>query len=147
MVKLFVGGFPLDINEMDLAKLIAPHGTISTIKMIRDRATKKLKGYAFVEMATQTDADQVIEALHNAELKDRVLTVKIVEETEQTSPPPRRPSFQGGRPGQQRSSSSYGRSGSNYSRPDSNYGRSDSSYGRSDSNDDPNKKKRPRRSL
>jgi RNA recognition motif-containing protein len=139
MVKLFVGGFPLDINEMDLAKLIAPHGTISTIKMIRDRATKKLKGYAFVEMATQTDAEQVIEALHNAELKDRVLTVKIVEETEQTSAPARRP-FQGGRPGQQRSSSSYGR-------PDSNYGRSDSSYGRSDSNYDPNKKKRPRRSL
>jgi len=123
MVKLFVGGFPLDMNEMDLAKLIAPHGTISTIKMIRDRATKKLKGYAFVEMATEADAEQAIEALHNTEMGDRVLTLKVVEETE--AAPTRRPAFKS-RPTQQRSTTT--------------------SYNRVNTYSDPNKKKRPRRS-
>lgn len=113
----------MDMNEMDLAKLIAPHGTISTIKMIRDRATKKLKGYAFVEMATQTDAEQAIEALNNTEMGDRVLTLKVVEETE--AAPARRPAFKS-RPTQQRSSGT--------------------SYNRVNTYSDPNKKKRPRRS-
>ena len=113
----------MDMNEMDLAKLIAPHGTISTIKMIRDRATKKLKGYAFVEMATEADAEQAIEALHNTEMGDRVLTLKVVEETE--AAPTRRPAFKS-RPTQQRSTTT--------------------SYNRVNTYSDPNKKKRPRRS-
>jgi RNA recognition motif-containing protein len=35
LVKLFVGGFPLEIDELELAKLFAPHGDISTIKIVR----------------------------------------------------------------------------------------------------------------
>lgn len=80
MVKLFVSGFPLEITEMELAQLIAPHGDIATIKIVRDRQTKKCKGYAFIEMATLTDAENAVIALDGAQLQDRELTVKISEE-------------------------------------------------------------------
>jgi RNA recognition motif-containing protein len=80
MIKLFVSGFPLEITEMELAQLIAPHGDIATIKIVRDRQTKKCKGYAFVEMTTLTDAENAVIALDGAQLQDRELTVKISEE-------------------------------------------------------------------
>jgi len=80
MIKLFVSGFPLEITEMELAQLIAPHGDIATIKIVRDRQTKKCKGYAFIEMATLTDAENAVIALDGAQLQDRELTVKISEE-------------------------------------------------------------------
>ena len=41
MVKLFVGGFPLDIQEIELAQLFAPHGDISTVKIVRDKKTRQ----------------------------------------------------------------------------------------------------------
>jgi RNA recognition motif-containing protein len=77
MVKLFVGGFPLEMTEMELAMLIAPHGNIGTIKIVRDRQTKKCKGYAFVEVLTEEDAVKVAAALDGEEMQDRVLTVKV----------------------------------------------------------------------
>jgi RNA recognition motif-containing protein len=80
MVKLFVSGFPLEITEMELAQLVAPHGDIATIKIVRDRQTKKCKGYAFIEMATLTDAENAVIALDGAQLQDRELTVKISED-------------------------------------------------------------------
>jgi hypothetical protein len=67
MYKLFVSGFPLEITEMELAKLIGPHGTIATMKIVRDKKTRICKGYAFVEM------DGVM-------IGERALTVKISEE-------------------------------------------------------------------
>ncbi len=80
MVKLFVGGFPLEITEMELAMLIAPHGNISTIKIVRDRQTKKCKGYAFVEVLTEEDAVKIAAALDGEQMQDRVLTVKVSED-------------------------------------------------------------------
>jgi len=90
MVKLFVSGFPLDITEIELAKLIAPHGDIATIKIVRDKKTRICKGYAFVEMETEEGAEQASEALNGSVMQERELTVKISE----TPPaPPQRPKF------------------------------------------------------
>jgi RNA recognition motif-containing protein len=44
MTKLFIGGFPLDITELELVQLVAPYGTISTIKIVRDKQTHQCKG-------------------------------------------------------------------------------------------------------
>jgi len=57
MVKLFVGGFPLDMEEMELAQLFGPHGDISTIKIVRDKKTRMCKGYAFIEMPDRIAAE------------------------------------------------------------------------------------------
>jgi RNA recognition motif-containing protein len=80
MVKLFKGGFLLEMTEMELAMLIGSHGNISTIKIVRDRQTKKCKGYAFVEVLTEEDAVKIAAALDGEEMQDRVLTVKVSEE-------------------------------------------------------------------
>jgi RNA recognition motif-containing protein len=79
MVKLFVGGFPLDISEMELAQLFALHGDVATVKIVRDKKTGTCKGYAFLEMNDQESADRAIDALDYAEVRDRMLTVKLVE--------------------------------------------------------------------
>jgi len=79
MVKLFVGGFPLDMSEMELAQLFIKYGDLATIKIVRDKKTRTCKGYAFLEMMDQESADRAIEALDSAPLDGRVLTVKIVE--------------------------------------------------------------------
>ena len=80
LTKLFIGGFPIDADELDLARLLGPFGDISTIKIVRDRKTGHCKGYAFIEMAGRIAAENAIAALHETEMADRVLTLRIVEE-------------------------------------------------------------------
>ena len=79
-MKLFVSGFPLDMTEMDIVKLFNVHATVGTIKIVRDKKTKRCKGYAFLEMTDQAGADRVIEALDGSPLGDRLLTVRQTAE-------------------------------------------------------------------
>jgi RNA recognition motif-containing protein len=80
VIKLFVGGFPLDITELELVMLIGTHGDVDTIKIVRDKKTRKCKGYAFVEMKDQEGADRAVEALDGTLIGDRLLSVKITED-------------------------------------------------------------------
>lgn len=80
MIKLFVGGFPLDITELELVKLFGPHADINTIKIVRDKKTRVCKGYAFVEIIDKDAVDRAIEALDGTAMGDKVLSVKITEE-------------------------------------------------------------------
>jgi RNA recognition motif-containing protein len=80
MIKLFVGGFPLDMDEQQLAEMIAPHGDIQTVKIVRDKKTRICKGYGFVEVSDQFSAEHVILALDGMQMGDRQLTVSIREE-------------------------------------------------------------------
>jgi RNA recognition motif-containing protein len=89
MIKIFVGGFPLDFTELDIAMLVGLHGDISTIKIVRDKKTRICKGYAFVEMATKDGAERAVEALDGTEVGGRQLNVKIREE-KPAAPAPRR---------------------------------------------------------
>ncbi|MGN6638235.1 MAG: RNA recognition motif domain-containing protein [Mucilaginibacter sp.] len=88
MVTLFVGGFPLDIEEIELAKLIMPHGQIHTIKIVKDKKTRICKGYAFVEMVDLEAAENVIANLNGMAMGDRTLTIKISEEKPKPAPKP-----------------------------------------------------------
>lgn len=78
-VKLFIGGFPLEMDEMGLAQLVGPHGTIEIMKIVRDKKTRICKGYAFVEMKTMADAEAVMIALDDEPLGDRKLSVKLAD--------------------------------------------------------------------
>jgi RNA recognition motif-containing protein len=78
-VKLFIGGFPLDMEEMRLAQMIAPHGRIEVMKIVRDKRSGICKGYAFVEMATDDDAVAVMAALDGEPAGDRALSVKLAD--------------------------------------------------------------------
>lgn len=87
MVKLFVGGFPLDMQEIELVKLFNTFAEISTIKIVRDKATRKCKGYAFLETTGLAGAEMAINALNGKIMEGKALTVKIADEKE-ASPRP-----------------------------------------------------------
>jgi len=81
MTKLFVGGFPLNMKELELVQLVSPYGTVDTIKIVRDKKTGKCKGYAFLEMSDLAGAENAMDALNGVMLKDKALTLNIVPET------------------------------------------------------------------
>ena len=80
MSKIFIGGISPQFTEIQLAELIAIHGEILTVKIIYDKATKKGKGYGFVEMRDPNAAHQVIEALNGTTMGQRELQVSLVPE-------------------------------------------------------------------
>lgn len=80
MVKIFIGGLADNIQEMDLAIFVSLHGKIETIKVVRDRATGKCKGYAFIELLNIEDAKNIISMLNGETFKGNVITVKLSEE-------------------------------------------------------------------
>jgi RNA recognition motif-containing protein len=80
MIKLFVGGFPLDMDELGLAELFGPYGNISTVTIVRDKATKLCKGYGFIEMQKQEEANEAVAGLNGRQMGDRQLSVKPATE-------------------------------------------------------------------
>lgn len=81
MIKLFVGGFPLDMTELEIVQIIAPYADVVTIKIVRDKKTKICKGYAFLEIADRAGAEQAIIELDGTPLAGRELRLSIVETT------------------------------------------------------------------
>ena len=86
MTKLFIGGFPLEMTEMEVVQIIAPFAEVVTIKLVRDRATKKCKGYGFVEVSNEEDAKMAIAALDGSVSGDRVLSLNMVTSKETEAP-------------------------------------------------------------
>ena len=73
--KLFVGNLPFDTGESDLQDLFAQAGTVDTVKVMRDMATGRARGFAFVEMASDDDAQKAITDFHEHQMDGRALVV------------------------------------------------------------------------
>lgn len=73
--KLYVGSLPYSISEEELKDLFAPYGEIESVRVITDKATGQSKGFAFVEMVNEEDAQRAIEALHGKQVGGRTLIV------------------------------------------------------------------------
>ena len=73
--KLYVGGLPYSVTDEQLTELFQSHGTVESAKVITDRYTDRSRGFGFVEMSTQQEAEQAIQALNGTELEGRSLTV------------------------------------------------------------------------
>ena len=84
--KLFVGNLPFNVTENDLQDAFAPHGTVIEAMLMMDRATGRSRGFAFVTMASDTDAQKAIEALNGKDLGGRALTVNIARPREERPP-------------------------------------------------------------
>jgi RNA recognition motif-containing protein len=81
LVKLFVGGLPSDIEEIELVQLLAIYGEVLTVKIVRDRITKKCKGYGFLEMANIEAAENVIKFMDGKPIgKKNTLVINLVKE-------------------------------------------------------------------
>ena len=77
--KLFVAGFPYALTEEELADAFAQAGTVSSAKVIKDRETGRSRGFGFVEMSTDEEAQAAIQMLDQTKLGERMINVKIAE--------------------------------------------------------------------
>jgi len=73
--KLYVGNLPYETTESDLQTLFAAVGHVSTVTIVRDRATGQARGFAFVEMNDEEGARKAITELDQHQLGGRSLTV------------------------------------------------------------------------
>ncbi len=73
--KLYVGNLPYETGETELQELFARAGTVETVKVMRDMATGRARGFAFVEMSTDEEAQKAITELNEFQLGGRGLTV------------------------------------------------------------------------
>ena len=73
--KLYVGNFPYNTTEQDLQSLFAGAGTVDNVNLMRDMATGQARGFAFVEMASDEDAQKAISMLNDRDFGGRNLTV------------------------------------------------------------------------
>jgi cold-inducible RNA-binding protein len=73
--KLYVGNLPYDTSEQDLQTLFAGAGTVETVTVMRDMATGRARGFAFVEMATDDEAQAAIRTLADSSFGGRQITV------------------------------------------------------------------------
>ena len=73
--KLYVGNLTYAVTASDLEQLFGQHGTVESAQVIADRDTGQSKGFAFVEMKTDQEAQAAIAALNGKEMNGRALTV------------------------------------------------------------------------
>lgn len=106
--KLYVGNLSYTMTEDDLSELFAQAGTVKSVTLIKDRDTGRSKGFAFVEMGTQAEAEKAISMFNSMRVKDRELTVNIARPREESS----RGGYGGRRGGDQRSGGGTPRRGS-----------------------------------
>src|SRR5215471_7865372 len=86
--KLYVGNLTYGVTDSDLEQLFAAHGTVQSAQVIMDRDTGRSKGFGFVEMGSDQEAQAAIAALGGKEVDGRTLTVNEA-----------RPKTEGGRGG------------------------------------------------
>ena len=75
MKKLFVGNIPHSTTEAELRTLFAAHGAVEQVSVVTDRDTGRSRGFAFVEMTNDDEAERAIAALNGKELNGRALNI------------------------------------------------------------------------
>ena len=75
--KIFVGNLPFQLDDIELEDLFKEYGEVSSAKVVVDRRTGRSKGYGFVEMGAEDNAQQAVEALNGAEVKGRLINVSF----------------------------------------------------------------------
>lgn len=74
-MNIFVGNLNYYLNEDELRQVFEEYGEVSSVKIIRDRDTGKAKGFGFIEMPNDTEANTAISNLDGAEIKGRNVRV------------------------------------------------------------------------
>lgn len=74
-MKLYVGNLSYNMSDGDLDQLFSTYGTVRSAQVIMDRDTGRSKGFGFVEMSSEQEAQAAIQGLHGKEVEGRTLTV------------------------------------------------------------------------
>jgi len=73
---MYIGNLSYNVRESDLRQVMEEYGTVESVKLIMDRNTNRSKGFAFVEMPENAEAQQAINKLNGAEYVGRQMVVK-----------------------------------------------------------------------
>ena len=84
--NIYVGNLVWDANQDDLFQLFSQYGKVTRAQVISDRETGRLRGFGFVEMENDDEAQKAIEALNNFDHKGRALTVNEAKPREERAP-------------------------------------------------------------
>lgn len=115
-MNIFVGSLPFSIEEADLRESFEAYGAVDSVKIISDKFTGRSKGYGFVEMPNDEEAQKAIDELNGATVQGRAI---VVNKSEPKPEGERRSSFGGGN----------SRGGSGSSRPGGGGGYGDNNRG------------------
>jgi RNA recognition motif-containing protein len=88
--KLYVGGLPYSVTEGRLQELFSAHGTVESANVISDKFTGQSRGFGFVEMSSNNEAQAAIQSLNGTQFEGRSLTVN------EAKPMAKRDNFGGG---------------------------------------------------
>jgi RNA recognition motif-containing protein len=95
--KLYVGNLSYDTTEDDLRTLFAQAGTVGSVDLIKDRASGRSKGFAFVVMDNQSEMEKAIQMFNSYNMDERELTVSVARPREERNTGGFGGSRQGGR--------------------------------------------------
>ena len=84
-VKLYVGNLSYSTTEEELRELFGQAGTVASVAVIKDRDTGQSKGFGFVEMTTQAEAQTAISKFNSYKMGERALTVNLARPKEERS--------------------------------------------------------------
>src|SRR5438105_6448001 len=110
--KLYVGNLAYGVSDSDLQQMFGPHGTVQSAQVIMDRDTGRSKGFGFVEMSSDQEAEAAIQALNGKDSGGRALTVNEAKPREDRGGGGGRGGYGGGGGGGGRGGYGGGRGGS-----------------------------------
>lgn len=89
-MNIFVASLPYQLEEADVRETFEEFGTVSSVKLILDKETGKKRGFGFVEMPDEEQAQKAISELNGLEVFGRTISVSKAEEKRENSPRPQR---------------------------------------------------------
>jgi RNA recognition motif-containing protein len=92
-MNIYVGNVTYNTNDAKLVELFSSFGEVASARVISDRETGRSKGFGFVEMPNDAEANAAIEALNDKEVDGRTLRVNEARPKEERSERPRRPRY------------------------------------------------------
>jgi len=90
-MNIYVGNLPYTISEDDLKGVFSEFGEVETVNIIKDKFSGQSKGFGFVEMPSNSEADKAIKALNDTALKGR--NIKVNQAKPKSDRPKRRPRY------------------------------------------------------
>ena len=82
-MNIYVGNLSYEITDDEVKDLFSPHGEISSVSIIKDKQSGQSKGFGFIEMPNQAEAEEAIKALNESEVKGRNIKVNTARPKEE----------------------------------------------------------------
>lgn len=84
-MNIYIGNIPYSMTSEEIREVFLPFGNVLSVKVITDKQTRRSKGYAFVEMENDEEAQAAIKALNESEVKGRNIKVNSAHRKETTA--------------------------------------------------------------